>query len=820
MKIQFKEIEKILSKIIAVVFVLGVMIYISNGVVNKSKVTDIVLSNRNESVVTIIWETDKASIAKVKLYSPNSLSGTEVYYDDRDGVDKKNRFLHHVTISDLEPSTKYEFAMMDSFIKVDSPIKNFETYPIIEDIIEPKAVYGSVLLDNNKEYSDGIVIAQVVSSQGASEFVSTYINNNSYSLDLGFVREHNVNNSFQNSTNDSEQIYYLIEDESEVYKAAQVGYSGNDQPLPIYYIAGDDKIKFYNQENQVMSKVKLIQEVKAIDCSICQNPHGSGSWDFGVEPTGPTDPSETAKHWCACYQDCSDELKSTTGQEFTEKDELFESACQPNNREGGIDYKEKRFKLFGSTDWAPGTAPGQSGYVGGSGGSAGGSGTSNTANINEQEERAALEKERNHRLSECRKEQNTEQCKKAVNDWYIKEIGKLPNKLAGAAEEKMQDYLEKLNVGDICEVNGFNGGNGNIMLSFVDNKCSSVCLLPNGTTGNVIGTTGDDVCCNANEDIYVQTNESITAKAQKCQDLDDEPYRSIRGCINQYDEGIREYYDCMAIALRVSTEGSDCSGKEFNLEDLDLKYVYEGRDKWFKLNHLISITAVETPEDNLIIGSKCVSNSEVNDFFCINDRVSSKCATVNEKVNFQTFRQGDFKVFTCASDKVFSSNNWQDNNNEAPSQLILTCNNGNITARMQETSTNDSSTNTSPSTAEVVTNSEITLTPSPSLAPESESGTTATDVGVNNNTTLTVCSQGCEYFSIQTAINNANDGDVIDIKNGDYTQAGGITINKAITLQGEDKDNVLIKSISISEASDVRVSQIKVVGNGNGYGIN
>jgi len=51
-----------------------------------------------------------------------------------------------------------------------------------------------------------------------------------------------------------------------------------------------------------------------------------------------------------------------------------------------------------------------------------------------------------------------------------------------------------------------------------------------------------------------------------------------------------------------------------------------------------------------------------------------------------------------------------------------------------------------------------------------------------------------EYTSIQEAINNANPGSTIYVKNGEYPEI--IQIKKTIQLVGEDKDNTLINPIS------------------------
>jgi parallel beta-helix repeat protein len=50
--------------------------------------------------------------------------------------------------------------------------------------------------------------------------------------------------------------------------------------------------------------------------------------------------------------------------------------------------------------------------------------------------------------------------------------------------------------------------------------------------------------------------------------------------------------------------------------------------------------------------------------------------------------------------------------------------------------------------------------------------------------TISVCSSGCNYTSIQDAVNNAVDGDTIEIYSGQYNEA--VVVNRSITLAGID----------------------------------
>lgn len=65
-------------------------------------------------------------------------------------------------------------------------------------------------------------------------------------------------------------------------------------------------------------------------------------------------------------------------------------------------------------------------------------------------------------------------------------------------------------------------------------------------------------------------------------------------------------------------------------------------------------------------------------------------------------------------------------------------------------------------------------------------------VAVGNAGVLTVCAKGCNFTTIQAAIDVAKPGDTIEVKAGSYKE--NIVIRKTITLQGEDISKVTLTS--------------------------
>lgn len=93
-----------------------------------------------------------------------------------------------------------------------------------------------------------------------------------------------------------------------------------------------------------------------------------------------------------------------------------------------------------------------------------------------------------------------------------------------------------------------------------------------------------------------------------------------------------------------------------------------------------------------------------------------------------------------------------------------------------------------------------------------------------SGTTFTVCSSGCAFTSIQSAIDDAGtrNGDTIDVGAGTFAE--NVTINKSLTLAGaqagvdarnRSAGESILKSVSISGASNVTVDGFQFNGSGS-----
>jgi len=63
---------------------------------------------------------------------------------------------------------------------------------------------------------------------------------------------------------------------------------------------------------------------------------------------------------------------------------------------------------------------------------------------------------------------------------------------------------------------------------------------------------------------------------------------------------------------------------------------------------------------------------------------------------------------------------------------------------------------------------------------------------IGDSGTLTVCARGCDFASIQAAIDTAKSGDIIEVRAGSYQE--NVIIRKTLTMKGEDASKVTLVS--------------------------
>jgi len=89
-------------------------------------------------------------------------------------------------------------------------------------------------------------------------------------------------------------------------------------------------------------------------------------------------------------------------------------------------------------------------------------------------------------------------------------------------------------------------------------------------------------------------------------------------------------------------------------------------------------------------------------------------------------------------------------------------------------------------------------------------------MGLVSAATVTVCAAGCNYTTVQVAIDAASSGDIVAVGAGSYQ--GDLVINKTLTLQGDSRTNTTIlrntstSQVVLIQANNVTISNIKIDG--------
>ena len=67
-----------------------------------------------------------------------------------------------------------------------------------------------------------------------------------------------------------------------------------------------------------------------------------------------------------------------------------------------------------------------------------------------------------------------------------------------------------------------------------------------------------------------------------------------------------------------------------------------------------------------------------------------------------------------------------------------------------------------------------------------------------------------DYHNITEAVNNAKDGDTIFVKSGTYVES--VTINKNLTIKGENKENTIVDANNLGPAFLVKAENVIITG--------
>lgn len=230
---KYPPFKKIIIMLGALLFLYVLIWGLSIFLEPQSPVKSLYISNLTDHQVSLSWLTEKpvkGTIAVSKDKLPLiPLFTKKIYKDDSDnGRKNQGRYTtHHVTVTDLEPNTQYNFKIFEGIrgvhqVKVSNP-------GAVGTFLIPYPIYGRVLTKDQKPATGALVYLTVYSNDKRSNLLSTLTNpDGRWSLDLANLRTNDLKNSFSAGKNMTENLLIVTKDTT-VKTATQ---SGKDKPWP------------------------------------------------------------------------------------------------------------------------------------------------------------------------------------------------------------------------------------------------------------------------------------------------------------------------------------------------------------------------------------------------------------------------------------------------------------------------------------------------------------------------------------------------------------------------------------------------------------
>lgn len=151
---------------------------------NAGEIYDLRVTNVEANAATITWRTRSKFPSAVVVSNTNSfvpyLNDVRTFRDDRNPDDKSAYYTHHVTISDLDPETKYHFKVRGQLRLIPNETDEFTTTELAEAVTTPKPIYGSLVAPEGitEDASEGIVyyyIEDIDLEDGETQLYSTLL---------------------------------------------------------------------------------------------------------------------------------------------------------------------------------------------------------------------------------------------------------------------------------------------------------------------------------------------------------------------------------------------------------------------------------------------------------------------------------------------------------------------------------------------------------------------------------------------------------------------------------------------------------------------
>ncbi|MBI2022753.1 fibronectin type III domain-containing protein [Candidatus Daviesbacteria bacterium] len=131
----------------------------------------VIISNLSDTSFTVSWFTPEEPLDQSLYWSADSSLSNKAY-DDRDDINSKPRYTHHVTLSGLTPNTEYSLKIAEN---PDSPIFKQKTLPKLSNNPPSSQDFsGSTSSEVNSTVREGIVYLKAENGQLLSSTVNVY----------------------------------------------------------------------------------------------------------------------------------------------------------------------------------------------------------------------------------------------------------------------------------------------------------------------------------------------------------------------------------------------------------------------------------------------------------------------------------------------------------------------------------------------------------------------------------------------------------------------------------------------------------------------
>ena len=186
---------------------------------------EVTISNVTDIGFTVSWITDMDTNTLIRYNGNGLFTAQNSLVDDRDGEIPEKRFVHSVSISQLNPETTYTFEIVSDGLTYKNDRYKVATGPILGSptyTLEP--AFGTISNEFHERLDSGIVYASFEGSQ----ILSSLVDNGAWVIPLGRLRANDLSRYFI-PNNDTEERLFFVHQKGKTLARTTIE---NDSPLP------------------------------------------------------------------------------------------------------------------------------------------------------------------------------------------------------------------------------------------------------------------------------------------------------------------------------------------------------------------------------------------------------------------------------------------------------------------------------------------------------------------------------------------------------------------------------------------------------------